>query len=293
MRKTIVVLGSAMVILAARAPGAPSDVATVRALRLENNRAIRAHDTSRMRRAWSAHIRLIETDGTLISGARLLATSYVQREFQDASFVSYVRIPKSVVISFEGARAAEYGTWTAIYKEPKQVQSGNYFASWQKSGGQWKIVYEAYVSLGLEPQSVADVLKPTAAITLRGTPDWLLVTPDSLWVSNGALKTVQRIDVATSRLVASVRMPGEPCSGLAFGFGSVWVPLCETHPSLARVDSATNAVVALLPIAPALSEGGITTSGDSVWMATGDGTLARIDPKTNRIRQRISISRGS
>ncbi len=293
MRRALLAFGLTMVILVGTTPAAPSDVAAVRALRIENNRAIRAHDVSRMQKLWSSHIRLIETDGTVISGSRTLAARYTQSAFKDGSFVSYVRIPKSVVISSEGARAAEYGTWTAIYKAPKQIRSGNYFASWQKTSNRWKIVYEAYVSLGLEPQSVADVLKPTATITLRGTPDWLVVTPDSVWVSNGALKTVQRIDVSTSRLVATVRTPGEPCSGLAFGFGSVWVPLCEAHPSLARVDPRTNAVVALLPIAPALSEGGITTSDDSVWMATADGTLARIDPKTNRIRQTISITRGS
>ncbi len=94
-------------------------------------------------------------------------------------------------------------------------------------------------------------------------------------------------------LAARITLPGEPCSGLANGFGSIWVPLCGTHPSLARVDPVTNSIAAVLPIGPALSEGGITASNDSVWMTTGNGELARINPKTNRVRQTISLAPGS
>src|SRR5262249_33551326 len=41
-------------------------------------------------------------------------------------------------------------------------------------------------------------------------------------------------------------------------------------------------------------EGGITISGDSVWLVTdGRSTLARVDPNTLRISQRITVPRGS
>lgn len=53
----------------------PSDVATIRALRLENNRAIVKHNVGLMRNAWAPDIRLIASDGTLYSGSRSLAQS--------------------------------------------------------------------------------------------------------------------------------------------------------------------------------------------------------------------------
>ncbi|MEO9170446.1 MAG: DUF4440 domain-containing protein [Candidatus Baltobacteraceae bacterium] len=293
MRKTIFALMLLTIAQISLGSASPGDIATIRALRLENNRAIESHNVPLMRHAWAPTIRLIESDGTIFSGSRTLAASYATVEFRDTSFVAYVRRPTNITIGADGATAAEYGVWTAIVKAPKRVRSGTYLASWRKFGADWQIVYEAYVSLGSAPQSIADVVKPTATITLGGTPDWLVVTDDSVWVANAALRAIQRVDVGTNTLTARVTLPGEPCSGLAYGFGSVWVPLCGARPSLARVDPVTDSVAAILPFGPSLSEGGITTSNDSVWMAIGNGKLARIDPRTNRVRQTISLARGS
>lgn len=137
-------------------------------------------------------------------------------------------------------------------------------------------------------------LKPAVTFQLGGSPDWLVVTDDAVWVSNAKLKALQRIDPTSNQVVANVSLPAEPCSGLAFGFGSVWAPVCGNPGSLARVDAATNKVAAILSIQPADSEGGITTSNDSVWIVTDKkGTLNRIDPVTNAVRLRISVAHGS
>jgi YVTN family beta-propeller protein len=138
-------------------------------------------------------------------------------------------------------------------------------------------------------------LKPSATFKIGETADWVLVTDDAVWVAGTKPYSVQRIDPATNTVVAKVSLSGEACSGLAFGFGSVWVPVCGDKPSLARVDALTNRIIAVLPIAPAGPEGGITASRDSVWMVTDrDGAmLSRIDPATNTVRQRISIPAGS
>lgn len=144
-------------------------------------------------------------------------------------------------------------------------------------------------------QAQFESLKRSATFKIGATADWVLVAGDSLWVSGSKPYSVQRIDPATNRIVAKVRIPGEACAGLAFGFGSVWVPVCGKKPLLARVDVQTNRITAVLPIAPAGPEGGITASDDSVWMVTArDGrTLSRIDPATNAVRQKISIPAGS
>lgn len=137
-------------------------------------------------------------------------------------------------------------------------------------------------------------LKPSATLKIGGAADWVLVTGDAVWVAGTKPYSVQRINPMTNRIVAKVALPGEACSGLAFGFGSIWVPVCGKQPTLVRVDAQTNTAIATLPIPPAGPEGGIATSTDSVWMVTDKvGTLNRIDPLTNSVRQRISIPPGS
>jgi streptogramin lyase len=122
----------------------------------------------------------------------------------------------------------------------------------------------------------------------------VLVTDDAVWVAGTKPYSVQHIDAITNGIVAKVTLPGEACSGLAFGFGSVWVPVCGKKPALVRVDAHQNKVIATLPIRPAGEEGGITTSTDSVWMVTDKtGTLSRIDPASDSVRQKISIPPGS
>ena len=161
-----------------------------------------------------------------------------------------------------------------------------------------------------EAQVAITKLKPSATFPLGGHPDWMAVTADAVWVSNSALKAVQRIDPATNRVVATIRFPAPPCSGLVFSFGSLWVPLCGKPSSLARVDARTNQIIATLRTGPADSEGGITSSRDSIWIVTNrtgsssstatgtkartkQQTLVRIERRKNTVSQRISIPQGS
>src|SRR5215467_15463237 len=137
-------------------------------------------------------------------------------------------------------------------------------------------------------------LKPSVTLKIGGTADWVLVTNDAVWVAGSKPYSVQHIDPITNRIVAKIALPGEACSGLAFGFASVWVPVCGKKPALVRVDAQKNAIIATLRVPPAGPEGGIATSTGSVWMVTDtSGTLNRIDPLTNGVRQKISIPPGS
>jgi virginiamycin B lyase len=137
-------------------------------------------------------------------------------------------------------------------------------------------------------------LKPSATIKVGGTADWVLITDDAVWVASTSPYAAHRIDLATNSIVATVRVSGEACSGLASGFGSIWVPLCGKKPELVRIDEAKNRITATLTIPPSGPEGGITASDNSVWLVTDkNGTLNRIDPSTNSLRQKISIPPGS
>lgn len=136
---------------------------------------------------------------------------------------------------------------------------------------------------------------PRTTIHVGGGPDWMTTGGNALWIGNIDLKEVERVDASSNRLTVRISVGGVPCSGIAYGFASVWVPICEHRQGkrLVRIDATTNRVAATLQIVPAHSEGGITTSPDSVWMATGDGVLARTDPATGAIRQRIRVASGS
>jgi virginiamycin B lyase len=137
-------------------------------------------------------------------------------------------------------------------------------------------------------------LKSDATFKIGTDADWVQITDDAVWVASSEPPSVHKIDPKTNKEVAVVTVPGDPCSGLTFGFGSLWVPLCGKPSSMVRVDPATNQIRAALPIGPAGPEGGIAASRDSVWIVTDDaGTLVRIDPVSNKVRQTISIAPGS
>jgi virginiamycin B lyase len=137
-------------------------------------------------------------------------------------------------------------------------------------------------------------LTPDAVFPTEGTPDWQVLTDDAVWVSNRPLNTVHRLDPKTNRILATVPVGKSPCSGLAAGFGSIWVPNCGDRTgdgkSVSRIDVKTNEVVATLPIGPAQSEGGVATGAGSFWMVSDQkGVLSRIDPATNKVVAEITV----
>ena len=143
------------------------------------------------------------------------------------------------------------------------------------------------------PRSIAELV-PKMTIHLGKTADWVAVTSDAVWVGSTGPYAVHRIDPAHNTLVATVKLPGEPCAGITTGFGSLWVPLCGKHPTLARVDLASNALTAVFKVGPAGPEGGVATGAGSVWLVLDKkGALARIDPKTGKVQHVIRLPSGS
>lgn len=144
----------------------------------------------------------------------------------------------------------------------------------------------------IEPRMISE-LKPTAIIHLGKTADWVAITPDAVWVGSTGPFAVNRIDPKTNTWTATVKLGGEPCAGLATGFGSLWVPLCGKYPRLAKVNLASNEL-SVFDVGPAAAEGGVTTSPDSVWLVIDKhGSLARIDPTDGGVRQTIRVPAGS
>jgi virginiamycin B lyase len=134
-------------------------------------------------------------------------------------------------------------------------------------------------------------LRPQSTFTVKGHPDWMAVAPDSVWVTSSADNIVSQLKV-DNQLGATVSV-SQPCSGLAVGFDSIWIPSCGQH-TLIRADLTTGKIQATIPIGPANSEGGITVGAGSIWLMTNAaGVLSRIDPISNTVVASISTPAGS
>ena len=129
-------------------------------------------------------------------------------------------------------------------------------------------------------RSMADVQKQ-AEFKIAGSPDWSVVTKDSVWVTTGRADHVVQMVEATNKVGFIVDI-ARPCSGLADAFGSVWSPSCKDH-AVMRIDPNTGKVIAKIAADPANSEGGITVGDGSIWIVTKPSTLVRIDPSANAV----------
>ena len=135
-------------------------------------------------------------------------------------------------------------------------------------------------------------LTPEAVFPVPGAPDWLVVG-DAIWVSNKPKNAVFKLDPKTNKVAEVVTVGNKPCSGLAIGFGSLWVPNCGDQ-TISRVDLKTAKVTVTFPITIGNTEGYIAAGAGSIWMMTdAKGTLARIDPADNKIVAEITLPPGS
>src|SRR5437868_2117720 len=127
-----------------------------------------------------------------------------------------------------------------------------------------------------------------ATVELKGYPDWLEIAFGSVWVSNPGLGTIQRIDPATRKVVAEVKV-NRPVAAIIAGFGSVWVA-SRGDKLIVRIDAKTNKVTASVGVTVADSEGSLAAGSGAVWALTDrKGLLSRIDPKTNKVVARIAV----
>ena len=122
-------------------------------------------------------------------------------------------------------------------------------------------------------------------------PVGLAVGAGSIWVAHPDTDEVVRLDPGTGRVVARIKLgrlpfpvaPGDDRflpSLVAVGAGAGWV--ATGRGAVARIDLASNRVVAVVELSPRLPAG-LAVAGDSVWVAVGGDGVARIDAATNRL----------
>ncbi len=172
-----------------------------------------------------------------------------------------------------------------------------------------------------------DTLEKTAVFPVEGTPDWSVVTPiavwvssaranhvvqllassntvgliadvqrpcaglafgfDSLWVPSCGAHTLERLDPATGKSIAS--LPAEAANsegGITVGSGSVWFVVKPSK--LIRIDPKTNTIAASLDL-PDGSEN--PAFGDGfVWVSSfAHDALLKIDPKSMTLVATIPV----
>jgi len=134
-------------------------------------------------------------------------------------------------------------------------------------------------------------LKPEAVYEFPGAPDWMAVDKE-VWVSNDPKHLVARLDPKSST-ATTFAVGKNPCSGLAAGFGSLWVPNCGDS-TVTRLDLKDGKAQATFPMTIAHSEGGVAVGAGSFWILTdAKGTLARVDPATNKVVAEVYVAPGS
>jgi branched-chain amino acid transport system substrate-binding protein len=142
-----------------------------------------------------------------------------------------------------------------------------------------------------------------------GRPTDLAFGDGSLWVGNGSVaanglasqvftSSVARIDPETYKLITTVPLPYDhketpqaytsPISRLAAYRESVWA-ISPDLSSVFRIDTRTNRVDDRVPIEFANA---IAAGKEGVWVARNASDVTRIDPRTGRIGQTISVPAG-
>jgi len=122
-------------------------------------------------------------------------------------------------------------------------------------------------------------------------PVGLAVGAGTIWVVHPDTDEVVRLDPGTGRVVARIKLdqlpfqvaPGDRRflpSLVAVGAGAGWV--ATVRGAVARIDPASNRVVAVIKIPPG-TPAGIAVAGGSVWVAAGGDGVARIEAATNRL----------
>jgi hypothetical protein len=135
----------------------------------------------------------------------------------------------------------------------------------------------------------------------------IAATDEAIWVaSHGVL---ERIDPDTNTVVASVDLQDRPISAITADSADVWAVAITEPPegggewtgSLVRVDSATNEIVAEIPLGSQVAgyEDEVIVGAGSVWVlgvrwfeeedAEYGSDLIRVDPATNAIVARIPV----
>jgi YVTN family beta-propeller protein len=114
----------------------------------------------------------------------------------------------------------------------------------------------------------------------------LITSPDAVWMLTDIKGTLSRIDPATNKVAAEIRVASGSVACI-YGGGSIWVSSPEKS-VVTRVDAKTNKVTDTIAVGP--QPRFLTFGFGSVWtLNQGDGTVTRLDAKTGKLMANIEV----
>ncbi|MHA6719426.1 Vgb family protein [Sphingomonas sp. RS6] len=120
----------------------------------------------------------------------------------------------------------------------------------------------------------------------------MAIAAGSLWVADCAAGSVNRIDLKTAELTASIPTGIANPKGelnVVAGAGSIWVASDESG-KVARIDPADNGITASIAVDPGTYY--LAFGFDAVWaVSSGEQSLQRIDPATNAVTARTKLGK--
>lgn len=137
------------------------------------------------------------------------------------------------------------------------------------------------------PRVVAPLPRGVVAVRVGYGPRSVVAAFGSVWVVSQWVRpgTVTRIDPAANEVVTEIGVGRQPQAAVAAD-GSMWVAVSRP-PSVVRVDPGRERVTARIPLeSPPLS---LAAGHGSLWVGT-ETHVARLDPRTGRVRARIPAS---
>lgn len=132
--------------------------------------------------------------------------------------------------------------------------------------------------------------KKLASVPMGRPCGAMSIASGSLWVADCGAGTVNRIDIRTGKLIASIYTGIANPKGelnVAAGAGSVWVA-SNPNGQVARIDPATNAVTAEITVDPGTWY--LSFGLGKLWAVSADEqSLQRIDPASNAVTGRVKV----
>lgn len=134
--------------IASRAQGQSTDIAQIRAVRAQSNRAILARDLNTLIGSMLPEMQVTAGSGRHLASRDTVAALFA-KTFSDRAFLEYVRTPDSIQVSTTNPLAAEHGHWVGRWQRADgiQITQGTYLAMWRRTETGWKLRSELFVAL--------------------------------------------------------------------------------------------------------------------------------------------------
>jgi len=134
--------------------------------------------------------------------------------------------------------------------------------------------------------------KKLATVALAHPCGAMTILDGSLWVADCKDNTLNRIDIRTAKITATIATGiGTPEGELnvVAGAGSIWVS-SDAKGTITRVDPASNRVIATVQVDQ--DSHYLSFGMGALWAASGTSqTLQKIDPTTNAVVKRTALGR--